>query len=219
MIKTTLAVLATALLVAAAGCSDDDGSAQPTTTAAEGPITSTTPSTTDLRPTTSTDPPETTSTTAATDPPETTVEVPVPDAMEGCEGVPDNSPAEFDSEQGVYAATVHRLEDDGSLFFDVVQWLTGEDAMNRYVADNPGETEGPPNDYYVVNENDLVRSAPLDSGADIWLVDLLVDSDADVDRADRDGLLENISSYGDRVVYWLTFDSGAIIEVCEQYVP
>ncbi len=64
----------------------------------------------------------------------------------------------------------------------------------------------------------MVRSAVLDAGAEVWLVDLAIDSDADVDLRTRDELGSLLASRH-QSLFWLTFDEGIIVEVCEQYRP
>jgi hypothetical protein len=157
--------------------------------------------------------PETTSTNVAA--PETTSTTAIGDAA-GSDGAPScaempraTSPAIFDGDAGTYAALVTGRE-DLELRFDVVQWLTGDAALEAYHEANPDDPEGPPNDYFVVNDNEQVRTASLAETFEVWLV-----------RFDPrfelvPGALPDFT--GDRI-YWLTFDDGSIVEVCEQYVP
>lgn len=136
-----------------------------------------------------------------------------------CEGSARSSPATFAADAGVYAAhIVEFVASDVPMTFDVIQWLVGEEARRAYQEDT-GESDGPPNDYWVRNVSDKTRSANLAGDATLWMVKLSVDGDADVDRATSEelsGYLEERPATG---IFWLTFDRGAVTEICEQYVP
>jgi hypothetical protein len=44
--------------------------------------------------------------------------------------------------------------------FDLILFLTGAEAKKRFQQDHPGE-DGPDNDYYIVNDNPLLRTLPV----------------------------------------------------------
>jgi hypothetical protein len=137
-----------------------------------------------------------------------------------CPQAPDgSSPSTFDAAAGTYAAQVTAFDPaTGMVSFDVVQWLVGPEAVAAFQADNPGESEGPPNDYYVVNVNDEVRTAPVGAAATVNLVRLATDGDAGVNP----GTVEELPNYlaaTPGALYWLSFLGGEIVELCEQYVP
>ena len=145
-----------------------------------------------------------------------------PDALERCPQAPQgSSQSSFDAASGTYAATVTAVDPAaGSVSFDVLQWLVGPDAVAAFQADNPGESEGPPNDYYIVNANDEVRTAPATAATSVLLVRLATDSNVDL----TPGTLDELPAYladtpGGGGLYWLTFDGGQITEICEQYTP
>jgi len=126
----------------------------------------------------------------------------------------------FDDAAGTYAANITEVDSASpSVSFDVVQWLSGQDAIDAYHEDNPSDPDGPPNDYYIVNDSEQVRTAPIADDATVWLVRLATDSDAAVDP----GTVEELPGYLDAGfesdVYWLTFDDGEVTEICEQYRP
>jgi hypothetical protein len=109
-----------------------------------------------------------------------------------------------------------------SLDFDVVQWLTGEPAVEAYVAahpEDPDAAEGPPNDYFVLNEHEAMSSAPVAPDADVWLVRLAGTGSADVEPGSVDELPDYLTTGSGGGLYWLTFAGGTIVGVCEQYVP
>lgn len=104
----------------------------------------------------------------------------------------------------------------GSVDFDLACWFTG-DAANAAALED-GETEVPvPNDYYVRNQNRVLRSVPVADGAKVvWLEDpdpsRPTTSDYLTWRAARDG-----RTYLPGV--WLTVAGGEVTEINEQYVP
>jgi hypothetical protein len=67
-----------------------------------------------------------------------------------------------------------------SVSFDVVQWLSGQDAVDDYHLEFPDDPDGPPNDYRVRNGNPLVRTAPVAADAIVWLVRLSEEASADI---------------------------------------
>ena len=136
-----------------------------------------------------------------------------------CEGSDRSSPATFAEDAGIYA--VHIVEfvaSDVPVTFDVIQWLVGEDARRAYEEDT-GDGGGPPNDYWVRNVSDKTRSANMAADAPIWMVKMAVDENADVDRATSEELSGYLEGRPPTDIFWLTFDRGAVVEICEQFVP
>ena len=108
--------------------------------------------------------------------------------------------------------------------FDLLQFLTGEEAKRAYTKDHPEDPGWPPNDYYIVNENSRLRTLPVGAGAAttvIWLGD-----GADPEKISFDQLPDYFASHpdpnGDHLWYapfWLTVDDGQVIAIEEQYIP
>jgi hypothetical protein len=167
--------------------------------------------------TTTTRPVTTTTTTA------TTLE---PHRDETCYGGR-SSPSTFDAEGGRYAVILTSLDVGArTIGFDVFQYLVGDDAIAAYHEDFPEDPEGPPNDQYSVNENPLVRSASVDRAVVVRLVRLQEDGNADLDPGTFEELPAYLDDYQSDELpglsynpYWLTFEDGAVTEICEQYVP
>ena len=109
-------------------------------------------------------------------------------------------------------------DDTTSLRFDVVQWLSGEDARQAWAEHYPDDPTGPPNDYLIVNESERVRTAPVERDATVFLTHLGTDGTASVEPDTIEALGSYISD-ATSDTYWLTFDSNAITEICEQYRP
>lgn len=138
-----------------------------------------------------------------------------------CERPAGSSPATFDPAGGIYAAHVRAFDPTAStLTFDVVQWLTGDDAVEAYRHDEPGTTDGPPNDYYVVNQSHTERTVPVAPDVTVGLVRLATTGTVDV----KPGTFSELPGYvpaGDpaTTVYWLTVADGTVTGICEQYRP
>lgn len=133
---------------------------------------------------------------------------------------PGSSPGQFDAREGTYATKDVSFDARSStLSFNVVQWLSGDDARDAWRKDNADEVDGPPNGYYIIDESPRLRRAELDPDVRILLTHLRTDGTAQVE-ADA---LSNLESYVEGGqsddTYWLTFDSGLISEICEQYRP
>jgi hypothetical protein len=132
-----------------------------------------------------------------------------------------SSPAVFDASRGTYAAFITAFNpESATATFDVVQWLSGSDARTAWARDHPDDPLGPiPNDYYLVNASSQRRNARIRTNATV----LLIHNSTDYTAALEPDRLANLPSYLARGspedVYWLTFDSGEITYVCEQYRP
>lgn len=126
----------------------------------------------------------------------------------------------LDLADGRHAAYVTELSlADRKATVDVIQILTGQEAIDAFERDNPGE-DGPPNDYYIVNANKKLRTGTITPEAPVKLVKLAQDSNADL----NDATLEEMDAYlktVDRLVvpFWFTVAGGRITEIEEQYLP
>lgn len=102
--------------------------------------------------------------------------------------------------------------------FDVVQFLTGSAAVEAYHQDYPSDPEGPPNDYYIVNDNTKLRTANVSDSVTVQLVRLADDSDPDLDPGTFDELPAYFTALPTGTV-WLTVTGGVITGIEEQYLP
>jgi hypothetical protein len=146
--------------------------------------------------------------------------------LEGCPNrPPGSSPAIVDATSGTYAAQIVAFDSANlSLEFDVVQWLSGEDAIEVYRRDHPDDPQGtPPDDYVLVNESPQVRTASLRRDATIVLPSSLQPADASSSPATVDDLTSFLSSAGPAEdlgnIFWLTFGAGEVTDLCFQYRP
>ena len=150
-----------------------------------------------------------------------TTSAPVSSMVDGtitdCRRPSGSSPATFDESAGVYAAQSVTAPGDHELRFDIVQWLSGDDANKAYERET-GDSSGAPNDYYIANESTKMRSAPVAEDASIYILDNPNDA-VSLTLVTWDRLQEHLPSALEGDTYWLTFSGGTIREVCQQYRP
>jgi hypothetical protein len=110
--------------------------------------------------------------------------------------------------------------------FDLIQFLTGDEAITAYREDTPEDPEGdPPNDYFIRNDNPRLRTLPIAGDVAVTVVRLGDASGAGSVPSSfeelRDHLDENPSAEG-RLAwnpYWLTVEGGEVVSIDEQYLP
>jgi hypothetical protein len=120
---------------------------------------------------------------------------------------------------GRHVATLTAL-DETSISFDAVQFLTGEAAQQAYQEDAGAELDS---DFYVRNQNPLVRTLPL--AADVVI--RVNNSGGYPPNDPGEGHEVNVStlkSYFDAGpaksgYFWLTIKGGAVTAIEEQFVP
>lgn len=123
-------------------------------------------------------------------------------------------------------AFVSKIGKSGSaytLVADYAEFLTGKAAATAATAH--GDESPPPNDYYVVNDNPLLRTLPVDSGAKVKLYDKADGTNA------ADGYTVSVATWSSLMApsssadtlkhagYWLTLSGGKVTAVQEQWVP
>lgn len=112
--------------------------------------------------------------------------------------------------------------DQASIGFDVVQFLTGDAAIKAYDEDT-GSNEPPDNDYYVRNQNPLVRTLPLADAAVIRVNTAggyEPTNTADGHEVNR-STFESYFKAGtlQHAYFWLTIKDGTVTAIEEQFVP
>ena len=128
------------------------------------------------------------------------------------------SPVVFDEAAGTYPAFVLGYV-EGLPEFDVVQWLTGPEAAAIWAERFPDNSDGPPNDYLIENQNPKRRTAPVAADAAVAL--LRSEGGPDLMNSSPGGF-EDYVEVGDHFgppLVWLTFENGVIVSICEQYRP
>jgi hypothetical protein len=130
------------------------------------------------------------------------------------------SPALEDGHHFVYVTGASRLEDGTSeVEFDLAYFYVGERA-EREAAERDDEVL---NGYYIVNENDLLRTLPLADGVEVAYIP--VDACCDLQPGNVDAWLDavletNPTDYGGTdVPWWFTVEGGEITRIEQQYLP
>ena len=128
-------------------------------------------------------------------------------------------------EDGRHAVFLDGLDND-SLFFDVIQWLSGEAANEAAVEDGAiEEGDSVPNDYYIRNENPQLRTLNVASGITVVLSTWdcqNIPSEKSVTFARFVEIFNSPGRCGQNVPrspYWLTVEDGVIVAIEEQYRP
>jgi hypothetical protein len=112
-----------------------------------------------------------------------------------------------------------------TLTFDVVRWLTGEEADAAFHRDHPEAPDvGVPNGFYIVNQNPRLRTLTVQRGA---VVSVLVPSHGSVHQRIRFTALprhlrDDLEPGDGRLWYnpfWLTVHNDRIVSIVEQYTP
>ena len=126
---------------------------------------------------------------------------------------------------GRHAAYLTHLDvDRRALVFDKIDFLTGAAAKKEYRKQNPAETDGPPDDYLIVNNNPLVRTLPIAPGATVLIVDLSGDNGVATKKTTLAALPAYFATNKDGKYlwydpFWLTVKNGRITGLEEQFLP
>jgi hypothetical protein len=111
-----------------------------------------------------------------------------------------------------------------SVEFDLIQFLTGDEAIAAWDEAHPDDPGGPPNDYFIINDNPRLRRLPVADDVVVTVLDwdggfqpfVVAFADLPAELAGRPivdggGLGAN--------PFWLTVDDGMITAIEEQYTP
>jgi hypothetical protein len=109
--------------------------------------------------------------------------------------------------------------------FDLILFLTGDAAKQAWAKEHPEEPDGPPNDYFIVNDNPRLRTLPVSGAVSVKVVDtggggitLAPIAFADLPAHFSTEPIQE----GNKVwhnPFWLTVTSGAVVTMEEQYLP
>lgn len=136
-------------------------------------------------------------------------------------------PSGTDLEDGRHAVYLVEVDVQGrTVEFDVIQFLGGQEAEDAYYRENPDAPPGgPPNDFYIVNENPRLRRLPVTGDVEVTVLDW------ENSYAPRSIPFDGLASHVDNspvpreddgtwpIPVWLTVDDGRITEVEEQFIP
>jgi hypothetical protein len=115
-----------------------------------------------------------------------------------------------------------------TITFDLIDFLTGDAAKKAWKKANPGSSEdGPPNDYFIVNDNPKLRTLPVADPIEFKVVD----------QQNMDGTANKTITFDGATAYfvsikpdqsdhrlswdpfWITVANGVVTKIEEQYLP
>jgi hypothetical protein len=99
--------------------------------------------------------------------------------------------------------------------FDLACFLTGQAAVDAAAED--GEESPPPNDYYIRNDNPLIRSLDVSSEAEVTWYPTSDPSSETVVTFEQ--WAEEVVGRGFEFGVWLDVIDGQVVEIREQWVP
>jgi len=115
------------------------------------------------------------------------------------------------------------MDETTLLVVDFAQMLTGDEAAAA--AGAAGEESPPPNDYFIVNENALVRACRVDTTMNVSLTSSSTGVQPEgyevafsVWQDMFTGVTADAAFLRD-VPYWVTIEGGVITAIEEQYLP
>ena len=125
-------------------------------------------------------------------------------------------------EDGRHAVRITNVDVSGrTVQFDVIQFLTDDEATAAYREDHPEDPNGFPDDgYYIVNDNPRLRTLPV---ADDVTVIVLATSDPEpTANSPHPIAFAELPAYIAQFAagpFWLTVNDGNLVAVEQQYVP
>jgi hypothetical protein len=125
-----------------------------------------------------------------------------------------------DGHHFVYVTSASRLEDGTSeVEFDLAYFYVGERAEREATERGDEATNG----YYIVNENDRLRTLPLADDVEVDYIPVGVCCDLQPGNIDAwlEAVLEtNQTDYeGKNAVWWFSVEGGQITKIEQQYLP
>jgi hypothetical protein len=147
---------------------------------------------------------------------------PTDDPVATEEPVPDGPPVPGDGRHPVYLTAI----DVGarSIAFDEIEFLVGEEATAAYRAHEPDAVDGPPNDYFIVNDEVEVIAMPVADQVEVTIVDWAgsLESQPVAFEALPDALADDPvpdDSWLWPTPFWLTVADGTVTGIEQQYLP
>ncbi len=147
-----------------------------------------------------------------------------PEEEDGDEDDRDVTP-DTDLADGRHAVQITEVDVAGrTVTVDVVQFLTGDEAIAAYQEDAPDDPEGaPPNDCWVRNDNPRLRTLSLAEDTSVSVVRLGEASGTSNTPWTVEDLPEHLDER--RIdgqpsgIFWLTLEGGVVTSIDEQYIP
>jgi hypothetical protein len=103
-----------------------------------------------------------------------------------------------------------------SVEFDLACWFTGDAAAQAAAED--GEESPPPNDYYIRNDSDTLRTVPIGAGAEVIWFPEFGDPTSEATTTYEEWIAA-IEGREFEVGTWLTIEGGEVVAIREQWVP
>jgi hypothetical protein len=135
---------------------------------------------------------------------------------------PSGEPVLEDGRHPVYLTDIDKAA--RTVEFDLIQFLTGDEATAAYIEDHPDDPGGPPNDYYIVNDNPRLRRLSVAENVQVTVLDWeggfkpQVIAFADLPAQ----LAADLVPDDDRIwpsPFWLTVNDDTVTAIEEQYIP
>jgi hypothetical protein len=135
---------------------------------------------------------------------------------------PSGEPVLEDGRHPVYLTDIDTAAQ--TVEFDLIQFLTGDEATAAYIEDHPDDPGGPPNDYYIVNDNPRLRRLSVAENVQVTVLDWeggfkpQVIAFADLPAQ----LAADLVPDDDRIwpsPFWLTVNDDTVTAIEEQYIP
>ena len=138
---------------------------------------------------------------------------------------PTSLPAGPVLEDGRHPAYLAGIDVAGrSVEFDLIQFLMGDEAIAAWDDAHPDDHGGPPNDYFIINDNPRLRRMPVADDVAVTVLDWdggfepMVVAFADLPTELAAGRIP----YEDRLAaspFWLTIHDGTVTAIEEQFIP
>jgi hypothetical protein len=111
-----------------------------------------------------------------------------------------------------------------SVEFDLIQFLMGDEAIAAWDEAHPDDPGGPPNDYFIINDNPRLRRLPVANDVAVTVLDwdggfqpfAVAFADLPAQLAGRPILDQGGIGVNP---FWLTVDDGTVTAIEEQYTP
>jgi hypothetical protein len=102
--------------------------------------------------------------------------------------------------------------------FDLIIFLQDRERMKRWLKDNPGQTDGPDNDYLIQNDNPKLRTMPVTADVRIRTIEFTPEKGMFPSHMLKlDQLAKSFRASG--LPYTLTVKNGKIVGITEIYLP
>ncbi|MNJ56407.1 hypothetical protein D3C77_519500 [compost metagenome] len=130
----------------------------------------------------------------------------------------------------VYIEQFDPLANGAQLTVDEIQWFEGEEAEKVFQQYEPDAgIDGPPDGYYIVNDDDALTSYPVAEDAQILMQiydrtgapeDIDIQWDEQVSLQQFESMLQNTEWIDVRdFPYHITVKDGIVVQIVQQYIP